>query len=231
MKKLLSVLLLLPLFTLAQNASYSEVEHSPYIEVTGTAEKEIAPDEISIRIILQETAEKNRTTIKEMEEKLLAKLKASGIDVKKLVLQNANASYQKITKKNSDVINLKEYILKVNSAEDAYKAFAIFDEIQIKDARIVELSHSKIEDYRQEVKLMAVKAAKQKATNMLAAIGESIDKPLVIREIDETPYVLYRANMVSNVSAEGGYASDTADILDIKPIKLQYKVFTRFKIK
>ncbi len=231
MKKLLSVLLLLPLFALAQNNSFSEVEHSPYIEVTGTAEKEIAPDEISIRIILQETAEKNRTTIKEMEEKLLAKLKASGIDVKKLVLQNANASYQKITKKNSDVINLKEYILKVNGAEDAYKAFAIFDEIQIKDARIVELSHSKIEDYRQEVKLMAVKAAKQKATNMLAAIGESIDKPLVIREIDDTPYVLYRANMVSNVAEGGGYASDAAEVLDIKPIKLQYQVFTRFKIK
>lgn len=230
MKKLLSVLLLLPLFAIAQTSTYSEVEHSPYIEVTGTAEKEIAPDEISIRIILQETAEKNRTTIKEMEEKLMAKLKAAGIDLKKLVLQNANASYQKITKKNSDVINLKEYILKVNSAEEAYKAFAIFDEIQIKDARIVELSHSKIEQYRQEVKLMAVKAAKQKATDMLAAIGESIDKPLIIREIDETPYVLYRANMVANV-AEGGYASDAADVLDIKPIKLQYKVFTRFKIK
>lgn len=231
MKKLLSVLLLLPLFALAQNNSFSEVEHSPYIEVTGTAEKEVTPDEISIRIILQETAEKNRTTIKELEEKLTAKLKAAGIDLKKLVLQNANSSYQKISRKNNDVINLKEYILKVNSAEEAYKAFVIFDEIQIKDARIVELSHSKIEDYRLEVKLMAVKAAKQKAGDMLSAIGESVDKPLIIREIDETPYVLYRSNMVSNVAEGGGYASDAAEILEIKPIKLQYKVFTRFKIK
>ncbi|MFD2918664.1 SIMPL domain-containing protein [Terrimonas rubra] len=230
MKKLFSLLLLLPFFAVAQNSAQSEVDGTPHIEVTGTAEKEIAPDEISIRIVLQETAEKNRTTIKELEEALKAKLKASGIELNKLVLQNANASYEKISRKNKDVINQKEYILKVNSAEQAYKAFAIFDEIQIKDARIVELSHSKIEEYRQEVKLMAVKAAKQKATNMLAAIGESIDKPLVIREMDET-YMVYRANMVSNIAPSADYINEGEDFLEIKPIKLQYKVFTRFKIK
>lgn len=230
MKKLFGVLLLLPFFAVAQNAAYSEVDGSPYIEVHGSAQKEVIPDEISIRIVLQETAEKNRATIKEMEEKLKAKLKAAGIDLNKLVLQNAHSSYQKISRKNNDVINQKDYILKVNSAEEAYKAFAIFDEIQIKDARITELSHSKIEDYRQEVKLMAIKVAKQKATNMLAAIGESIDKPLIIREVDEI-FENYRANMTLNVKLDAEYLNQSEDVLGIKPIKLESKVFTRFKIK
>jgi uncharacterized protein YggE len=230
MKKLFSVLLLLPFFAVAQNASFPGVDQSPYIEVTGSAEKEITPDEISIRIILQETAEKNRVSIKELEEKLKARLKASGIDLSKLVLQNANASYEKISRKNKDVINQKEYILKVNSSKEAYTAFAIFDEIQIKDASIVAVSHSKIEEYRQEVKLMAIKAAKQKATNMLSAIGESIDKPLIIREDDDS-YVVYRANMAANVAEDVVYNAGGEDVIEIKPIKLQYKVFTRFKIK
>lgn len=230
MKKLFSVLLLLPFFAVAQNASVSEVDQSPYIEVTGSAEKEITPDEISIRIILQETAEKNRVSIKELEEKLKARLKASGIDLGKLVLQNANASYEKISRKTKDVINQKEYILKVNSGKEAYTAFAIFDEIQIKDASIVAVSHSKIEEYRQEVKLMAIKAAKQKATNLLSAIGESIDKPLIIREVDDS-YVVYRANMVANTAEDVVYNAGGEDVIEIKPIKLQYKVFTRFKIK
>lgn len=230
MKTIIHFLLFFPLAFFGQNMNM--VDNNPYIEVIGSAEKEIAPNIITLRIILQETNDKNKITIDEQERTLKEKLKASGFDLKNLVIRNANASLLKLSRKTNDVINRKEYLAKVGNSVEAYKIFKILDEINVKEASIFETSHTDIQTFRKEVKQLALKVAKEKATDLLKSIDEQIDKPLIIREIDENESIQIK-NTYSNVAV--GYYKDeetsTNDYLDIKPIKLKYQMFARFKIK
>lgn len=229
MKTIIHFLLFFPLAFFGQNMNM--VDNNPYIEVIGSAEKEIAPNIITLRIVLQETNDKNKITIDEQERTLKEKLKASGFDLKNLVIRNANASLLKLSRKTNDVINRKEYLAKVGNSVEAYKVFKILDEINVKEASIFETSHTDIQIFRKEVKQLALKVAKEKATHLLKSIDEQIDKPLIIREIDENESIQIK-NTYSNV-AVGYYQEETSanDYLDIKPIKLKYQMFARFKIK
>lgn len=180
---------------------------------------------------MQETNDKNKISIDEQETTLKEKLKANGFDLKNLVIRNANASLLKLSRKTNDVINRKEYLAKVSNSVEAYKVFKILDEINVKEASIFETSHTDIQIFRKEVKQLALKVAKEKATDLLNSIDEQIDKPLIIREIDENESIQIK-NTYSNV-AVGYYQEETSanDYLDIKPIKLKYQMFARFKIK
>jgi hypothetical protein len=67
---------------------------------------------------------------------------------------------------------------------------------------------------------------------LLKSIDEQIDKPLIIKEIEDNDFLLGRSSY-SNV-AVGQYKEESkldTDYLEIKPIKLKYAMFARFKIK
>ena len=73
-----------PLF--AQQKTFLD---QPYIEVTGRAEMEVAPDEIYVRITINEQDSKGKTTVLQQEKDMVRRLKDLGIDVdKKLVVQD-----------------------------------------------------------------------------------------------------------------------------------------------
>lgn len=67
---------------------------APYIEVTGTSEKEIIPDKIFIAIHLSERYDgKKNITLEEQDIALKKGLTNLGIDLKNLSLSGANADY------------------------------------------------------------------------------------------------------------------------------------------
>lgn len=65
------------IFALVSQLIFSQnLQTSPFIEVIGTAQKEIVPDEIYIGITLREKSEgKNRMSIEEQEKLLFEELK------------------------------------------------------------------------------------------------------------------------------------------------------------
>lgn len=153
MKTIVLLLLLLPFAIYGQNQNM--VDNNPYIEVIGSAEKEISPNIITLRIVLQETNDKNKISIDEQEKILKEKLGASGFDLKNLVIKNADASLLKLNRKTNDVINRKEYLAKVGNSTEAGKIFKILDDINVKEAGIFETSHTEIHVFRKEVKRLA----------------------------------------------------------------------------
>ena len=122
--------------------------------------------------------------------------------------------------------------MKVKSAGEVNKLFQLLDELGIEDAAIVKTSHSEIEKLRKEVKIQAMKAAKDKADYLLTAIGEQTGKPLVIREQDHT---IYPANLYSNVAVRQEAAYDKSgglqDAVAFTKIKIRYEIFAKFAIK
>src|SRR5688500_13611914 len=100
-------------------------DDKPYIEVTGTAEKEIIPDEIYVGIMIREKiVNKEKLTIEAQEEKLKNALKEIGIDIaKNLSVSDLNADFIRVRLRKKDVYAQKDYTLKVADAESLGKVF------------------------------------------------------------------------------------------------------------
>lgn len=207
------------------------------IDVIGIAEKEVVPDEIYIRLLIRERqGNKEKITIAQQEEKLKSALVAIGIDLANLYLADADANFIKIKRKPNEVITQKEYTLKVATATQVGKVFQQLDRLEITDAGIMRVSHSQLDSLKKEIRILAIKAAKEKADYLLTAIGEQTGKPLYIYEIETGFMPMVSAAMQSPRSEEIANVSDvaipaTTDELQFNKIKLEARISVRFAIK
>jgi uncharacterized protein YggE len=238
-----------PLFTLAVvlttllsfgQTNTLSADEQPYIEVTGTAEKEIVPDEIYIGIIIREKyVNKVKVTIEEQEEKLKSAVKQIGIDLADLYLSDANADYVKIRWQRRDVLTKKDFTLKVSTATTVGQVFLELEKLEITDAFISRVNHSQMDSLRKDVKIQAIKAAKDKADYLLMAIGEQTGKPLVVKENDIYPnHTLANVNIRGARSSESFYyldgnkmKSSDNDEIEFQKIKIQSSIYIKFSIK
>ncbi len=219
-------------FTLISQVIFSQnLQTSPFIEVIGNAEKEIVPDEIYIGITLREKSEgKNRMTIEEQEKLLFEELKKQSIPLNQLQLSDVSSEELILRKKTNQLISQKEYELKVASVEEVSRALAAFDSANIKSSYIVEMTHSKLEEYRKEVKILALKAAKDKAKYLLESIDQKVGNALEVIEEANTN----GSKFGSNVSANANYTSKSGESnhnISIKPITVKFSIKAKFEIK
>jgi uncharacterized protein YggE len=203
-------------------------DDKPYIDVMGTAEMEVIPDEIYIQFTLKEKNEsKTKITIESQEEQLKSQLNANGIDLKNLYLSDANSDYVKVSWRKKEVVTQKDYTLKVADAAAVSVVFMLLEKLQILDAYISKVNHSKMVDFRKEVKIKAIQAAKEKSDYLLESIGEKTGKPLVVKE-QESDAVVLRSNV-----ALKGYIADEVENneLQFKKIKIQSSIYVKFSIQ
>lgn len=232
-KVIVTVLCLWAFMGRAQNAAASEPK--PYIELTGTSEMEISPDEIYISItLLERTENKEKVSIEKQEKELKQELKDLGIDLSNLLLSSANADYQRLRKVKSDVVISKTYLLKVSSAEILAKVYERLDKINAYDAYISKIANSKMEQYKKENQIKAIKAAKDKVEYLLAAINAK-GKVIQITETDNNTYHPYQNNMYRmNAKPMGVVAMDAEPApeaeIGFKKIKISSAFFVRYEI-
>jgi len=241
MTKIVNKILCMALYLtscIATAQTIGKVEEKGSIEVTGTAEKEVVPDEIYIQITLREKyINKNKIGIEEQEEKLKNVIKSLGLDLKNLFLSDANADYVKIRWKTKDILTKKDYNLKVADAKTLGKVFQELEKIEITDAFIARVNHSKLDSLKKEIKITAIKSAKEKADYLLAAIGEQAGRPMLIQENESIPYqpmlrmtTRSAETAVYNLDASQAKAEENYEI-EFQKIKIATSVFVRFSIK
>ncbi len=228
MKKLsiLIIALFTSFFAIAQKAE------KPSIKVTGSAEIEIIPDEIFISITLSERYDgKKKIDIEPQEQELKKAISSIGIALNDLKVANLEADYTKVRWSKKDVLASKNYELMVSDAETLGKVFKKLDELNVADAYVSRVSHSKIEEYRKEVKIKAIQAAKEKATYLLEAIDEKVGKPLWITEGRNISLgtINTRINMASNRSISS-YADKSDSGITFRKITLRYEITASFEI-
>lgn len=220
-KKYLFIILFFTTIIQAQN-----LQTSPFIEIVGTAEKEIIPNEILISITLKEQAEgRNKITIEQQETLLFNELKKQSISLDKLTFDNANAYQLRVRKKNNELLTQKNFTLKLNTIEEINRALEAFDEAKIKSFYIEEMSHSDIELYRKEVKILALQAAKNKATYLLESINQKVGNALEVIEVSDYEFVSASPNAI--------LANDYESKSDIglKSIIVKFSIKAKFEIK
>ena len=161
-------------------------------------------------------------------------MQKAGFDLEKLSLADASSGFVTVKRKKQEVLASKNYVIKVATTGEIASVFEVLDNVEALNADITRVAHSEIEKYRKEVKILAMKAAKEKAGYLLEAVGETVGKPLMIQEremYDDIMPVTRMANMKAMAMEDSGLAAEDIPELTFQKIKLKYSVFARFAIQ
>ena len=234
MKRLIVGLLLsISVVGFAQTGEKNFIDQN-YIEVKGKAELEIIPDMIYLKIVLSDKDNKDKQTLPEIEKKMIEKLSEIGIDINRDLSLIDFASNLKSYWLKSNVTLTKQYQLVVHDAKTLQNIFFEFQKLGISNVSIERLDHSKIEQYRKDVKVSAIKAAKEKAELLAEALNQSIGKVLYIQEVDNTLQT-YRASTNSNVIIRGissnSMVNSTSTEIEFEKIKVESTILVKFELK
>ena len=178
-----------------------------YIQVNGRAEKEITPDEFYLSIVINERDSKGKISVESQQRDMIAALKRLGVNVEKQ-LKVANLSSE-FFKKNTSVATAK-YQLQLGSSAEVAKVWQALDGLGISNVSILKVSHSKIDEYKEQVRVEAMQNAKQSAQTLAGAIGQNVGKCFYIYDSNNNVMPVLYDNMAVMRSAKAGYAEEAA---------------------
>ncbi|CAN5245145.1 SIMPL domain-containing protein [soil metagenome] len=213
---------------LAQNENSSTKK----IEVIGSAEMEVIPDEIYLSISLREYMKdlKNKVSIDKLERDLYAAVNKIGVPKEDFQIENVygyNWHWDK--KRKEDFMASKRYRLKLSDLNKVNDLLSQLDPKGVENMNIGQFSHSKIEQYRLELKANALQAAKAKADFLLKSIDEQAGRVLEIQEMydgySQPVYEMRESNFKIGMDQDVQQPE-----IDFKKIKLRYEMKAVFAI-
>ncbi|MBN8640641.1 MAG: SIMPL domain-containing protein [Flavobacteriales bacterium] len=225
----------------------SQNQERKFIEVTGSAEIKLQPDEIVLEIILTEYNDKGKKfKLDDLESEFYKILENNKIDTKKLVLENTNNQWywHWYWQERQDQYLTKTINLKLNKETNFLKLSEDLKVKWVQSIRVTKTSHSDVQRIRKEIKKEAMRAAKEKATYMLESVGEEIGGLLSVEELPEnvpqenqnTWYFnqsrsLQDVTSNSYVNTSNVGVDSNAGVQNSNEIKLRFEVKAKFEIK
>lgn len=223
------------IFLLAATGTFAQEtfkgEH--FIEVSGSAQMEIEPNEIFLFIRLREFEEnRNKVQLEKLDQDFLAALKAAGIDKKNLTLADAGSKLGKLGRKDKDAFREKSYELKLTNAAELEKFLDKLEPVKVEQVSLTRLNHSDMEKFRTELKVKALQAAQTKAQTLLKSIGSDIGKPIMVREWDNEIIQPMGDMRMANMVYKGGIEAQAEEQqVEFKKMKLRAQITAQFEIK
>ena len=203
------------------------------IEVSGTAELEVTPDIIYIGISLREYMDgKKKMEIEELERQLQTAVIKAGIPKENFTINNISAyNYTWDRKKNPDFLASKQYRIKVTDLNKWNQILNSVNSRGVQYSNIDGYDHSRIEEFKKDLKIKALKNARDKAVYLAEAIGEKVGFALEINETGNEyyPQPMLRANML--LKTDAAMEAEPMPDIDFKKIKLQAQIRAVFELK
>lgn len=202
-----------------------------YIEVTGTSEIEIVPDEIHYLIEIREyfkeefdgksKPEEYRTKVPlaEIEQGLREALANSGIPQNAIRTQEIGDYWRQ---QGQDFLVSKKFDITLTDFNQINEIVKRIDTKGIHTMRIGELENNDMPAYHQKGKIEALKAARRKATYLVEALGKRLGEVIRIVEKD--------SGNVSPFAQSNVMSSDAASFDNFRTIKKNYSMLVRFEI-
>ena len=213
------------------------------ISVTGSAVMEVIPDEIYVQVDLREYKKKGeeKIDIDKIKTDFLASCKAAGIADSNISVASYDgynmANIWKRRKKDPDLLASITYQLKFSNTRLIDELVNRLDDEATNNFRITRTSHSKIIEYRKQLKIMAVKAAKEKAIYLAESVNEQVGPAITITEpeeflsSDQTIRLRGENSLSSNSLSQSGGYGNTDNGIDYKKIKLRFEVKVLYALK
>jgi uncharacterized protein len=220
-------------------AARAQTVANPYpktITVNGSAEMEIVPDEIYVMVDLKEYEKKGqgKVSIEKIRQDFLVAVRSLGLpDSSVSVAAYDGYNNPWLRKKNKkDVLYASiTYQVKLRNTTQIDQLVDKLDDNATSNFYIARTSHSKLAEIRKNLKIQAVKAAKEKAGYLAEAINEQVGVAVTINEPNEyfQPYYNTMANVrMQKVEMDQAATEPQADF---KKMKLKYDVTVVFALK
>lgn len=229
--------LLLILFLLAVNKTFAQKNYidQPFVETSAKVDTLVIPDRIYLTIIISEKDTKGKTSVEELESKMVNKLNSIGINLsKQLSLNDLSSNFKKYFLKQQEVLKAKSYSLLVYDAKTAVKVIVELENENISNVSLEKTEYSKIEELKLELKSQAVLKAKLNAISMTKPLGQKIGRAIFISDLDNDYNGL--SGQVSGIRVRG-YSSkvkaNSYESIDIEfqKIKVEMEVNAKFLIE
>jgi hypothetical protein len=202
----------------AQNIDVSKY---PTIQVTGTAELFVVPDEVSFSLNVSKS-DKSLTTAKAQHDENIAKLialsKRMGVDPKDVTTDfiSVREKYdrRRIAGSDDEFENVfagytvsKTLVVKLRDMSKFEEFFSEALKIGVSEVSGVSFQSSQLRKYKDQARAMAIRAAREKAEGIVKEIGQTIGKAVSIEEENVDAY----RSASSNISGRGTSTSDNSD--------------------
>ena len=216
--------------------SAQEDNNSRYIEVTGSSETEIIPDEIHFMITImeygQEEFEKKskpedyqtKVPVNEIEHNLMSALKQAGIAPSDIQTKEVGDYWRE---RGKDFLISKTFDIKLQNPDQINRIIQTVNTKGIQSMNIGELKNKDLQKYRKQGKIEALKAARQKADYLVAAMGQKLGNVLRIVEPEERSFSYFQPQSAMSNVAIPSYDSNPENF---RTIKLRYQMTARFEI-
>lgn len=211
------------------------------INVNGSATMDVIPDEIILKINLEEYWEEqylpNKTkdqfvtkvALGVIEKKFFETLDKLKISRDSVLLE----SIGNIRRWDYKLVQYKVYKISVTTFEKADKILFELDFHGIASANVAELKNKKLTQYRQDVKKEAMLAAKNKAEYLLNVINEQLGVVISINEVNSESGTYYSGSGTSSLLSNT-FMGSTGNVENkdlYRYIPLRYHIDATFEIK
>lgn len=228
----IAILLILVTSVVASGQDVFKGEH--YIEVTGSSEMEIEPNEIFLFVKLREFEEnRSKVSLEKLDKQFLDAVKAANIDRKNLTIADAGSSLEKFRRRDKDAFREKSYELKLTSAAELERFLEKIEPVKVYQLDLTRLHHTDMEKFKIDLKVKALQAAQTKASTLLKSIGAELGKPIMVRDWDQDPVqplpnvrtnMMYKAEAMD---AAAGVEEQTA----FRKLRLRAQITAQFAIQ
>jgi uncharacterized protein YggE len=242
-KSLILLSFFLSIFFVSCFSGHHKPEVPNKIEVTGSAEMEVVPDEIYMTFTLKEYLDKAKQKVKleSIKTEFLQLCKKAGVSDTCISIASYTGNerwdyyWYKRRKTEPDFMSSISYSIKVSTPENLDKIVNGLNENAVEGFNITKTSHSKIEQFRKEVKTKALIATRAKAEYLAESIDEEIGEALIIQEIENSSQNYYSYSNESNYSNVSQTAismeSGVSQTPNFQKIKLRYEMKAEFRLK
>lgn len=223
MKKFFIVLIVSIFAALPLSAQMSE---TPCVEVVGYASAEVEPNEIWVRITIDERESNSKVRLIDLERKMLSILNGMGVDTEESLFVDgfSGTNY----KRNNGVL-YKNYTLKLTSAEQVTEAFGKLQDVGINRLSVTKTGRSDVAEIKSKLRVEAMKSAKARAEELAGAIGQSVGMAIYINDynVDSAPMV-FRAKAAYSLSNDSAVVEESYSAPEFTSVKLDYRVTVKF---
>lgn len=238
--------LLVFILCLVAISSIAQPSVNPYpktITVNGSAEMEVIPDEIYVQVDLREYQKKGegKISLESIKNAFLSGVRSIGIadSLVTIAAYEGYAGYPwwKRRKRDPEMYASIAYQIKLNSSYKLDQLVTMLDDDATANFQIVRTSHSKITEFRKQLKIQAIRAAKEKAEYLLEAINEKRGDAVTITEPNDAS--IYYFNTANKGYFENSKTklmdrdqmADGQQQIDFRKIKLKFDVSVVYALK
>ncbi|MBP3420302.1 MAG: SIMPL domain-containing protein [Marinifilaceae bacterium] len=205
----------------------AQVQDMPCVEVVGYASIEVEPNEIWVRITIDERESNSKIKLEELERKMLSILKGAGVDTKEALFVNG---FSGVTHKRNSGALCKNYSLRLNSAAKVGEVFDKLQEAGINRLAVTSTGRSDVAELKSRLRVESVQNALSRAMELAGAVGQEVGMAIYINDynVDSSP-TLYRAKAVS-FAMDNSIVEENYDSPEFSNIKLDYRVTVKFEL-